>query len=99
MVEDGRGLECVLDYHASDVIDSDAWPCEQISPYNEENIAQFELVYAGGKGWLQGGNREVVKVDVRTPDFWAGNINTWNCLLENVLTRYKVNSTDYSAVG
>ena len=46
MVEDGRGLECVLDYHAPYVIDSDAWPCEQRSPHNEDNIAQFELVYA-----------------------------------------------------
>ena len=42
----GRGIELVLDYHAPYVVDSEAWPYEQILPYTGDNIALFELAFA-----------------------------------------------------
>lgn len=45
-LEDGRGLERVLDYHAPYVVDPGQWPFEQIAPYKGDNIALFELAYA-----------------------------------------------------
>ena len=43
---DGLSLEMVLDYHAPYVVNSEAWPYEQIVPYKGYNIALFELAYA-----------------------------------------------------
>ena len=45
-LEDGRGLEQVLDYHTPFVVDPDSWPYEQITPYKGDNIALFELAFS-----------------------------------------------------
>jgi hypothetical protein len=45
-LDDGRGIERVLDFHVLYVVDSEAWPYEQISPYKGDNIALFELAHS-----------------------------------------------------
>ena len=42
---DGRGLEKALDYHVPYIINPDSWPYQQITSYDGDNAAIYELAY------------------------------------------------------
>jgi hypothetical protein len=45
-LSDGRGLEKALDFYAPYVANPSTWPKKQISPYNGDGVALYELAYS-----------------------------------------------------